>query len=109
MKKIFKLCRGKGCCPEFSFDFDSVGDTSRDTIIYTLADDYENSIKFSSKEFSVLLNDIENSLKENVGLGIVDSNEQVDFTIKLLQQSLKMKYFQLEMLKDIINDLYVKI
>jgi len=46
MKKIFTLCRGKGCCPELFFD--------KELEKYILIDDYTGSIQLTANELIIL-------------------------------------------------------
>jgi len=56
MKKIFTLCRGKGCCPEL-FE-DNNGN-------YILVDDYRGSVKLTKDEL-IILNEKLNEMCKDV-------------------------------------------
>ena len=103
MEKIKTLCRGRGCCPEFNIDF-SVGNRDINNCQYVLIDDYDNKLIFIKEDFQGIYAEINKYLKEYDYYDITPDDEQEDILFTLKNTDIKMKPFQLKMLRDTMEN-----
>jgi len=103
MKRIIKLCRGRGCCPEFRISGEN-GNRTLSSSEYIVSDDYKNELIFILDDFSVIYEQINKYLKEYPYYDEMPDDEQSDIEFVLKNKNMKMKPFQLKMLKEVMEN-----